>query len=460
MSKLKKLITDFVDTDDFVRDKIRKNNMQGIFYFSLLAVPVNIFHIISFYTNLEEVGSAGYNWGIGIICSHVASMLFFTVTGIVFYFQRKKREIRRKLIDNYLYLIFFFMLMLGVIIVSIDQMVTPAITPFLIFCAVISLIILITPVISIPFFITSYFLFSYSIAIYQTNQEIILSNRVNGLTAVFLGIVLSLILWKSTTTRYKQSRIIEEQKRELEASLNELVSKSDELQKVNESKDKLFSIIAHDLSSPFNTITGFSELMAENISDFTTEEIERNIRQIHKTSVQTQNLLFELLTWAKLQTDNVIFVPVEFNLLPVCKRVVDAIEPISSSKKLKIEVAVSDTLRIVADKEMVKTILRNLITNAVKYSYPDGLISVNALIEGEKVLVEVIDRGVGISPEKVDSIFSTRFLQSTPGTANETGSGLGLILCKEFVEKHNGTIWVESLPGEETKFSFTLHMPC
>jgi signal transduction histidine kinase len=460
MSKLTRLITDFVGIDDFVRDKIRKNNIQGIFYFSLLAVPVNIFHVISFYFKLEEVGSIGYKWGIGIICCHVTSMLFFTVTGIVFYFQRKKREIRRKLIDNYLYVIFFFMLMLGVVIVSIDQMVTPAITPFLIFCAVISLIILITPVISIPFFITSYFLFSYSIAIYQTNQEIILSNRVNGLTAVFLGIVLSLILWKNTTTRYKQSRIIEEQKRELEANLNELLNKSDELQKVNESKDKLFSIIAHDLTSPFNTITGFSELMAENIGDFTTEEIERNIRQIHKTSVQTQNLLFELLTWAKLQTGNVIFVPVEFNLLPVCKRVVDVIEAISSSKKLKIEVAVSDTLSIVADKEMVKTILRNLITNAVKYSYPGGIISVNARNDGEIVLVEVIDRGVGIAPETVGSVFSTRFLQSTPGTANETGSGLGLILCKEFVEKHNGTIWVESVPGEETRFSFTLPKPC
>lgn len=442
--------------EEYIREQIRKSNIQRIIYFSMMAILVNIYHIITFYFNLEEKGSMAYQWGVGIIGSHSFSLVFFLFSLLFFLIYQKKGWKKPMFIDLYFVFIFFIMLAIGTVIVTIDQIITPAITPFLIFCSIISLIILIPPYFSVFLFLISFVLFWEGITIFQHNPEIILSNRVNGFAAIAVGIIISIILWRNTTTRYKQNRIIENQKKELEKNLSELVIKTNELQEVNESKDKLFSIIAHDLSTPFNLITGLSEFLKENIYDFSTEQIEKHLTDINRTSLQTQSLLLELLTWARLQTGNIIFIPVQFELKPVFSKIIDSAYPVSSAKKVDIDIQIDEQIRLNADMEMTKTILRNLISNAIKYSFIGGKIMILAKESQSMALIEIIDHGMGISPKRIDQLFSVSNKQSTPGTENEQGSGLGLILCKEFVEKNGGKIWVESEQNKGSKFSFTL----
>jgi len=439
----------FEEPDENVRNEIRENNIQRMLYLSLIVFPVTLFHIIFFFINLAPEGTMEYKWGLGIIGSHTFAFLFFVAVGIIFYNQKRKKQFKNFSIDLFIILIFFIMILLGVILVVFDQIVTPAITPYLVLCAIISLIILIPPRFTIPLFLISYVLFFIGIAIFQKNPEIILSNRVNGITAISLGILFSVIMWRNTLTRYRQRNIIEKQKLELENNLLEL-------QDANASKDKLFGIIGHDLTTPFNLITGLSEFLKENVRDYSVEQIEKYLTDIHKASLQAQLLLQELLVWARLQTGNILFNPVQFDLYTVCKKVTDTILPVSSAKGISVKIEIEDPIKILADKEMVKTILRNLFSNALKYTHPEGYVLIKAKREDSVVLIEVEDNGIGMTPEEIIQLFSTTGKKSNPGTLNEKGSGLGLIICKDFVEKCGGKIWVESTLQKGSKFSFTL----
>jgi signal transduction histidine kinase len=447
MNQFKRILSS-KQPDESIRNEIRENNIQRIIYFCILAIPVNIYHILLFYFNVEQSGTLKNMWRWGIIGTHAYSALFFLAIGFFFYSQKKKRKAGYRFIDFMFVLIFIHMIVLGIVLVVFDQIVTPAITPYLMLCAIISMIVLIPPRLFVPLFLISYMIFFYGISIYQKNPEVLLSNRVNGVSALTLGMLFSIIMWRNTVTRYRQRNIIEKQKQELEKKLIEL-------KEANTSKDKLLGIIGHDLSTPFNLITGLTELLKENIHDYTIDQIEKYLSDIYKTALQTQSLLRELLIWARLQTGNIFFNPIPFDLISVVKHVADGLSPVLLTKRISIETEVNPSISVMADKEMVKTILRNLINNAIKYSYTDGIIYVRAYRTTTNVQVEVEDRGTGIILQKKELLFLPGE-KSTPGTANEKGVGLGLVLCREFVEKHNGKIWVESDPGNGSKFIFTL----
>jgi signal transduction histidine kinase len=447
--KIFKRINFYKRPDESISEEIRENNIQRMLYFSLIVIPVTLYHIVLFYINLAPPGTPDYQWGLGIIVCHSYALVFFIAAGIFFYHHRRHNRMKNRTIDILFILVFFQMIILGVALVVFDQIVTPAITPYLVLCAIISLIILIPPAYSIPIYFISYILFFFGIEIFQQKPEVILSNRVNGITAISLGILFSIIMWRNTITRYRQRNIIEKQKRELEKKLLEL-------QDANTSKDKLFGIIAHDLTTPFNLITGLSEFLKENVRDYSTEQIEKHLTDIHRTSFQTQSLLQELLIWARMQTGNILFNPVQFDLYPTCKDVTDTIFPVSSAKGISIEINIEGSINLLADMEMVKTILRNLVANAIKYSQPESRIIIRAMQKDLIALIEVEDTGVGMTTDEVKQLFSSVGTKSTPGTSNEKGSGLGLIICKDFVEKCGGKIWVESTMEKGSIFSFTL----
>ena len=449
-------IAAFVKPDNSVMEVIRKNNIQRIIYFSFLAVPLNIIHIVIFYLNLGQPGTMEYIWRIGIIGCHLFSVILFLSITVSLYIQRKREKLNPVLIERLFVFVFSAMIFLGVVIVSFDQIVTPAITPFFILCAIMSLVVLIPPVYSITVFIISFVLFNVGISIFQKNPDELLSNRVNALTAVSLGILLSIIIWKNIVTRIRQQNIIESQKKILENSLSELMMKSKELQEVNASKDKLLGVIAHDLTAPFNLITGFTGFLKENIHDYSVEQIELYLGDINNAALRAQSLLFELLTWARLQTGNLIFNKQSFDLLSVYKKIAESALPLSSAKKISITENIEEGVTLFADIEMTKTILRNLITNSIKFCHENGTILVSGIKQGDFALITVEDNGVGISPENMKSLFSGFPSNSSPGTSNEQGSGLGLMLCSEFVGKHDGKIWAESEMNKFTKIFFTL----
>jgi PAS domain S-box-containing protein len=237
-----------------------------------------------------------------------------------------------------------------------------------------------------------------------------------------------------------------------------LIENEKRLRELNTTKDKFFSIISHDLKGPFTSIIGFSELLIERISkkDYTRAEEFATI--INSSSLRAMDLLTNLTEWARVQTGRMEFNPGEADLIAIINEVIELLKAAVLQKSVSIMKALPLSLPVLADKAMISTVLRNLISNSIKFSYPDGKIFISAVIHGNEVRVEVRDFGVGINKVTIGRLFRAGESVSTTGTRNEEGTGLGLILCKEFISKHGGEIWVESEEQKGSTFSFTL--PC
>lgn len=229
------------------------------------------------------------------------------------------------------------------------------------------------------------------------------------------------------------------------------------LRDANLTKDKFFSIIAHDLRSPFTSILGFSRLLNEEYDDFSDEERRMMIKQILSSTESTFQLLDNLLTWARSQLGRTTYLPESFDIESLIVETLNQSIPQAKIKGITLKAMVSDKTKVFADMNMIRTVLRNLISNAIKFSYEGSTVTVETTKEKEKIKVCVTDTGTGIEPKTLKAIFSLdEKVPSTKGTANEKGTGLGLILCKEFVEKNGGNISVESTIGEGSKFCFTV----
>jgi len=219
---------------------------------------------------------------------------------------------------------------------------------------------------------------------------------------------------------------------------------------------KFLSIVAHDLRSPLCTTIGIFDLLKKGITDGDKLEVEELIDIASNSANNTLSLLDELLAWSVSQNSEKSFNPIKINLNELINDELESFNTTTAQKQITITHSVVPNLYITADLQMTKTIFRNLISNAIKFTYTGGNISISAT-EGKKfVEIEVKDNGAGISEETLKKLFKTDKLQSLSGTNNERGTGLGLLLCKEFVGLHGGKIWVESEPGKGSKFKFTL----
>jgi PAS domain S-box-containing protein len=243
------------------------------------------------------------------------------------------------------------------------------------------------------------------------------------------------------------------QRRNLE---QQLIDKEKILSHINATKDKIISIISHDLRNPLTTVLGFAQLMCDSIGSFNNEQLEEYIRHIDSSSRHTLRLLDNLLVWSKSQTGQLAINPRTFRLNTVVEEIIEGLESTALLKKIKLNYIPSDDIMVIADLDILRIVLRNLVHNAIKFTGSEGKIDVYALMDKEQLVVTVEDNGIGMDDDMISSLFEVGFNKSNPGTANETGSGLGLVLCRELVEKHHGKIWVESSPGQGSKFSFSL----
>lgn len=241
-------------------------------------------------------------------------------------------------------------------------------------------------------------------------------------------------------------KMAEEMFRQNEARLIEL----------NATKDKFFSIIAHDLKNPFNSILGFSEMLKHEANYLENTNIGNFASLINTAAKHTFNLLENLLTWSRMQSGSAQFTPRSLILSQVIQDEILLAMQAAIQKNIVILSNVSKNLIIDADENMLKNILRNLISNAIKFTHKNGKIEINAEVNNNKTEISVVDNGVGIRPENIGKLFKIESNFSTRGTASEKGTGLGLLLCKEFVEKHGGKIQVESQPGIGSTFKFTI----
>jgi len=232
--------------------------------------------------------------------------------------------------------------------------------------------------------------------------------------------------------------------------------KTAELKELNASKDKFFSIIAHDLKNPFGSIIGISEILKEETKASANFVLENYATIINNSAVQTFMLLENLLEWANSQRGKIQFTPVSIDLNVLISEEFNILYDRAKEKRIELINSLQDNLMIIADKNMIKTILRNLISNAIKFTNKNGKVEVKALINNVNLEISVSDNGIGMSEEIKVKLFKLDGNLSTRGTEDEKGTGLGLILCKEFVEKHGGKIWVESEEGKGSVFRFTI----
>ncbi len=235
-----------------------------------------------------------------------------------------------------------------------------------------------------------------------------------------------------------------------------IVSKNQELKELISTKDKLFSIIGHDLGNQFNIIVGFLEVLVSDFKKLDSGKIEYHLINISNSSKYAYNLLENLLTWARMKTNLIQYNPEIFNINNKINESIKLFEGAFANKKIKIEVFLEEKINIYADVNMFSTVFRNLVANAIKFTNEDGNISVAVKHSNNFCEVSVKDTGVGISEENMRKIFRIDSKHKTLGTKGEKGTGLGLILCKEFIEKQHGKIWVESVVGKGSIFSFTL----
>lgn len=237
----------------------------------------------------------------------------------------------------------------------------------------------------------------------------------------------------------------------------EILSKNKDLFELNASKDKFFSIIAHDLRSPFNGFLGLTKLMAENINSFSISELKDISEAIQKSATNLFELLENLLEWSRMQRGAIAFNPENFNLYYLVKQNIEIQLENFKVKQIAISNFVPDDIVLNGDVPMINTVLRNFISNALKFTHKGGSIEIGVnLLENSLVEVFVKDTGTGIEEEIVTKLFRVDEKVSTNGTEGESSTGLGLLLCSDFIKKHNGEIRVESKVNQGSTFSFTL----
>ncbi len=235
-------------------------------------------------------------------------------------------------------------------------------------------------------------------------------------------------------------------------------SQNEELRILNATKDKFFSIIAHDLKSPYNAVMGFSDVLVQKADEMDRQGVIRYSRIIRKSAGLAVDLLMNLMVWSHSQTGRMEFEPRELEVAELFQEVSLLYSDIATQKGIVVSTHLPAELKVHADRAMVSTILRNLVSNALKFTHQGGRVSLSAEKQGKKLLFKVADTGVGIPEEHIDKLFRIDEHYITHGTMKEKGTGLGLILCREFIEKHGGQIWVESKTGDEhgSTFFFTL----
>jgi PAS domain S-box-containing protein len=235
-----------------------------------------------------------------------------------------------------------------------------------------------------------------------------------------------------------------------------LTKYASDLKELNATKDKFFGIIAHDLKNPFSSILAASELLAAKSDQFETESIIKFSKILNEASKSAYALLENLLEWSRAQTGSITYNPQEVDIGEMVNKNLTHVEVSAANKKIKLLSKVTEDIKAIADKNMLNTVLRNLLINAVKFTHKGGKVMVAAQKNGKFLTLMVKDSGIGIPKKDIKKLFRIDTKYTNIGTAQERGTGLGLLLCKEFVERHGGKIWVESNVGKGSEFMFTI----
>jgi signal transduction histidine kinase len=237
----------------------------------------------------------------------------------------------------------------------------------------------------------------------------------------------------------------------------EITLKNELLQTINAEKDKFFSIIAHDLKGPLSAFLGATQILSDEIQNMSLEEIKEITFNMKDSASNLYGLLENLLEWSRLKRGLMDFIPERLKVSQVITQSIEVLKESARKKSININYSFPEDLEIFADRHMLETVIRNLVSNAIKFTPAYGVVIISSYIKSDQSIeINVIDSGIGISPELRAKLFHISEKTSRQGTEGEPSTGLGLLLCKEFIEKHNGKIHVVSEPGNGSTFTFTL----
>jgi PAS domain S-box-containing protein len=281
-----------------------------------------------------------------------------------------------------------------------------------------------------------------SISIYSKEPDPFTDSEINLLSVLADDLAYGISFIRLTESERAAAQVIKEN----EAKLKELIA----------TKDKFFNIVAHDLKNPFTSLLGSSELLYENINQMTTENIRKLALILNDSAKGGYSILLNLLDWSRSQTGLLRINPEKINLKDLIDENISNLELSAANKEINLIYESPEDVYLFADKNMVNTILRNILSNALKFTHKNGSVKVSTNIETENINIFIKDTGIGISQDRIDKLFNLETKNSTPGTEMEQGTGLGLKLSKEFVEKHGGKIFVESVVGKGSIFQITL----
>jgi ligand-binding sensor domain-containing protein/signal transduction histidine kinase len=266
-----------------------------------------------------------------------------------------------------------------------------------------------------------------------------------------IAVMIYIYLLKSRT-----NRLLKYQNQQI-SQANEALRKSEKnLMELNATKDKFFSIISHDLKNPFASLLSISELMVDSFDATEKEDHKAGFKKINQSVKHLLDLLENLLTWSRSQRGRIKYDPVRFNLSNLIQENVNLHKLLAEKKGIMLLSPEEDEVFAYGDRDMINSVIRNLVTNALKFTDKDKKVEIKVQSHEKKIAVSIVDEGVGIHPENMEKLFRIDEKFKSTGTAGEKGTGLGLIICREFVEKNGGEIKVESSPGQGTTFSFTV----
>ena len=221
-------------------------------------------------------------------------------------------------------------------------------------------------------------------------------------------------------------------------------------------KDKFYSVISHDIMNPFNALLGFSKILKDAVKEGDQKEVEECSTIVHQSANRISNLLQNLLVWSRLQNGKLQYAPKSININDLISETMAVVSPIAKNKEISLQCDIEGEITANLDKNMISSVLQNLVTNAIKFTERGGEVNVLAFAESDNLNFTVSDTGVGMNEEQLQKLFKLDKTASSRGTDDEVGTGLGLIISKEFVEQHNGRIWAESTLGKGSKFCFTI----
>lgn len=418
----------------FVLSALGESNFGRLRFASGIGATVDLVHVVLFALGLGTGTAIEDLWRWGIIVCHSVLCLLFVSVGVFSWRRKSRPSSNQQAATLFVHSFYFVFLLAGVGIALVDQLVATAVTPYIVVSFLVPLVVQLPPRGPIVYHTVSFLVFAGLLGLVQTDHNVLLSNQVQGFTALGVGIFLNVLLWRVNRNRILQDKKIERQ--------------TQELLELNTTKDKLFSIIAHDLRGPLGGFMALLEMLKEKESQASKQEYDEALELLRHSSVAVFGLLENLLKWSKVQQNLIVVRPVEVVLGPFLESVWRPMEGAVALSRLQVNISCAPDLTCRVDPEVLATILRNLLSNAVQFTPPGGRIDLEARVEGTTpalVLFECRDSGVGMTPSEQEDLFKVGLK-----------SGLGLTLSRDFARMLGAELRVESTPGVGTRFWFAI----